>query len=92
MKRVLSVFVPVIIAAATVVLVAAAAVAIHASRQADPVFEANVEALTRQEATPGTGLCYRSIYTKESSSVLYCGACMYIPNSAAFPLSGTGMC
>ena len=39
----------VLLAAATVVLAAAAAVAIHANRQANPVFEANVEALTRQE-------------------------------------------
>lgn len=53
MKRFLSVFVPVIVAVATVVLAAAAAVAIHANRQADPIFEANIEALTQSEPTEG---------------------------------------
>lgn len=49
MKRIIT------LAAAMVVLAAAAAVAVHANRQADPVFEANIEALTNGEQ--GTGTC-----------------------------------
>ena len=48
----------IILAAATVVLAAAAAVAIHANRQANPVFEANVEALMQGEATAGRICAY----------------------------------
>ena len=80
----------VLLAAATVVLAAAAAVAIHANRQADPIFEANIEALTNGEQ--GTGLCYNTITYKKNSQVLFCGSCTYIEDSEATMFSGTGAC
>ena len=80
----------VLLAAATVVLAAAAAVAIHANRQADPIFEANIEALTNGEQ--GTGLCYNSIISMPGVWTLYCGSCTVIQNSLPVASAGTGVC
>ena len=80
----------ILLAAATVVLAAAAAVAVHANRQADPIFEANIEALTNGEH--GTGICHNTITFESGVRTLYCGSCTWMENSAPTTFSGTGVC
>lgn len=84
MKRIIA------LAAAMVVLAAAAAVAVHANRQADPVFEANIEALTNGEQ--GTGTCYNTLTYKDGVCTLFCGSCVWVQNSKPTIFSGTGTC
>ena len=80
----------IILAAATVVIAAAAAVAIHANRQADPIFEANIEALTNGEH--GTGICHNTITREVGVCTLYCGSCTWMQDSKPTMFSGTGVC
>lgn len=51
---------------------------------------ANVEALANDESVAGK-TCYKSITTKASSQVIYCGTCTWVPGTYSIG-SGTGKC
>ena len=55
----------------------------------DMLLTENVEALAEDEH--GSGLCYKTITTKDGAMVLYCQTCTYIPGTDAWN-SGTGNC
>lgn len=55
---------------------------------------ANIEALanTEDSGEKGTGVCYKTITTKENSKILYCGTCTFIENATDSWISGKGEC
>lgn len=77
-------------ALATIVVAASAFTVVKSERSSlGELFNANVEALTRDES--GTGTCYNTITTASGQKVLYCETCTYISGKPSW-ISGTGTC
>lgn len=73
------------------VLIAASTVPTH---QKNEVFNANVEALSRndiQEGMSGTGDCWKRVHVVDNQLILVCGTCIYIRATENF-LSGKDIC
>jgi hypothetical protein len=52
---------------------------------------ANVEALAQNESGTGGKTCYKTVTTKDSSKIFYCGTCSWVDGTDSW-VSGTSTC